>query len=156
MSYYDLSIIFFFSKIAFFMFLGCVVYPNNWGDAKIVDVCETSTNYFSGKCRIKWAYILAIIGIFDILLLAILALVLSQTQATNYKIATAVNIVDTTAADGGTMMSTVGGAGQHVIVAETNAGFTADSYHEEYLTENKSQQQPYQQTDDTSFRDFQI
>ena len=137
------------------MFLGCVVYPNNWGDAKIVDVCETSTNYFSGKCRIKWAYILAIIGIFDILLLAILALVLSQTQATNYKIATAVNIVDTTTTvcDGGNMMHGAVG-GQHVIMSETNDGFTADNYHEEYLSEKTHQQQ--QHNDDTSFRDFQI
>ena len=76
------------------MILGCVIYPNNWDDPKIVEICETSTSYFSGKCAIRWAYILAIIGIFDIGFLATLALVLSRRQATNYKIASAINYVD--------------------------------------------------------------
>jgi hypothetical protein len=135
------------------MFLGCVVYPNNWSDPRIVEVCETSANYNSGKCRIKWAYILAIIGIFDILLLAVLAIVLSQTQATNYKIATAVNIVDTTST-----CNVTGGGEQHVIVSETNGAFAADNaiaahqhHHDEYLSK-----QHQQQNDDHSFRDFQI
>jgi hypothetical protein len=76
------------------MILGCVIYPYNWDDPQIVDICETSKSYYSGKCRIKWAYILAIISIFDILFLAILALVLSRRQATNYRIASTVSFVD--------------------------------------------------------------
>ncbi|RNA17791.1 lipoma HMGIC fusion partner-like 3 [Brachionus plicatilis] len=58
----------------------CVIYPNNWDDPRIVDICETSRSYSSGKCEIKWAYILSIIGIFDILFLAILSLVMSRRQ----------------------------------------------------------------------------
>lgn len=72
------------------MILGCVIYPNNWDDPKIVEICETSTSYFSGKCAIRWAYILAIIGIFDIGFLATLALVLSRRQVNNYKIASGI------------------------------------------------------------------
>lgn len=76
------------------MAFGCIIYPYNWGDAQIVDVCETSKSYFAGRCRMKWAYILAIISIFDILFLAILALVLSRRQATNYRIASTISFVD--------------------------------------------------------------
>ena len=76
------------------MTLGCVIYPNNWDDSRIVDVCETSSSYYSGKCAIRWAYILAIIGIFDIAFLAALALVLSRRQANNYKVASVLNFAD--------------------------------------------------------------
>ena len=78
---------FIFILKAFFMILGCVIYPNNWDDPRIVDICETSTSYYSGKCAVRWAYILAIIGIFDIWFLAALALVLSRRQVNNYKVA---------------------------------------------------------------------
>lgn len=77
-----------------FMILGCVIYPNNWDNPKIVDICETSSSYYPGKCQIRWAYILAIIGIFDILCLAILALVLSRRQTNNYKIASSLHYND--------------------------------------------------------------
>ncbi|CAF1022901.1 unnamed protein product [Brachionus calyciflorus] len=78
-----------------FMILGCVIYPNNWDDPKIVDICEISKSYSSGKCRIKWAYILAIIGIFDILFLAILALVMSRRQVNNYRVTSAIGYLET-------------------------------------------------------------
>lgn len=67
------------------MLLGCIVYPAVWGSDRIREVCETSENFVPGKCEIKWAYILAILGIFDILLLSILALVLSRRQVSNFK-----------------------------------------------------------------------
>lgn len=76
------------------MILGCVIYPNNWDNPKIVEICETSYSYYAGKCSIKWAYILAIIGIFDILILGSLALVLSRRQASNYKVSSRLNFVD--------------------------------------------------------------
>lgn len=76
------------------MAFGCLIYPYNWSDPQIVDICETSRSYYAGKCRIKWAYILAVISIFDILFLAILALVLSRRQASNYHIASTISFVD--------------------------------------------------------------
>lgn len=37
--------------------------------------------FVAGECGIRWAFILAIVGIFDAFILAILALVLSTRQA---------------------------------------------------------------------------
>lgn len=109
-----------------FMILGCVIYPNNWDDPKIVDICETSNSYHSGKCKIKWAYILAIIGIFDILILAILALVMSRRQASNYRIASTVSFVENGRTQSG----------------ETNSAYNVESSN--------------RKLDNNSFRDFQI
>ncbi len=67
------------------MIFGCIVYPTTWDQPKIVEVCETSTSYYSGKCAIKWPYILAIVGIFDVLLLSALAFVLSRSQPAHYR-----------------------------------------------------------------------
>lgn len=67
------------------MVMGCTLYPNNWDSVRIVEICETSSSYYAGKCRITWAYILAIVGIFDILFLSILAFVLARRQAANYQ-----------------------------------------------------------------------
>jgi hypothetical protein len=64
--------------------MGCSIYPNNWDSKIVTDVCETSLSYYAGKCQIRWAYILAIIGIFDILFLCILAFVLARRQASPY------------------------------------------------------------------------
>ena len=52
---------------------------------RIVNVCETSSSYYVGKCTVRWAYILAIVGIFDILFLSILAFVLARRQAANFE-----------------------------------------------------------------------
>ena len=67
------------------MILGCIIYPCVWGQDRIKEICETSAYYYAGKCEIKWAYILAIIGIFDIMLLAILAFLLATRQVSNFK-----------------------------------------------------------------------
>ena len=65
-----------FSLTAIGMFLACVIYPSGW-DAKVVaDVCNSSS-YDAGDCKIKWTYILAIIAIFDAIILSILAFVLA-------------------------------------------------------------------------------
>ena len=64
------------------MFLGCVIFPAGWNDDKIQRLCGNDSGYFNvGQCGIRWAYILAIIGIFDALVLAILAFVLASRQA---------------------------------------------------------------------------
>ena len=63
------------------MFLGCVIYPGGWSDANVVYFCADSRGYVMGQCRIGWAYILAMVGIFDALLLAVLAFVIAFRQA---------------------------------------------------------------------------
>ncbi len=68
------------------MVIGVIVYPAVWSGPRVREVCETSENYYIGKCRIEWAYILAILGMADIFVVAILALVLSRTQVGNFKI----------------------------------------------------------------------
>jgi len=60
------------------MFLGCIVYPLGWDNEEIARICGDSASQFNlGTCGIRWAYILAIIGIFDAFILAILAFVLA-------------------------------------------------------------------------------
>lgn len=59
-----------------FMFLACVIYPGGW-DAEVVKEVCASDAYDSGNCSILWAYILAIIAIFDGIVLAALAFVLA-------------------------------------------------------------------------------
>ena len=68
------------------MALGCLVYPAVWSSPRVREVCEDSVNYNTGKCEIKWAYVLAIIAIFDIMILTILALVMSRKQVNILKI----------------------------------------------------------------------
>ena len=83
----------FFLILAICKILGCALYPNNWDSTRIVNICETSSSYYVGKCVIRWAYILAIVGIFDILFLSILALVLARRQASNFQ-ESQINFVD--------------------------------------------------------------
>ena len=136
------------------MFLGCVVYPSNWTDQRIASICETSGRYASGKCRIKWAYILAIIGIFDILLLGILALVLSQRQATNYKIASVVKLTDETTNISSTEIQ------NNIVVSEAvNEAFSNENNLKNHRTEYSETNNKIilgASNEENSFRDFQI
>lgn len=67
---------------AVFMFLGCVIYPNGWDSDLVKRVCGLqSGKYGIGLCGMRWAYILAIILIFDAAILAALAFVLAAKQA---------------------------------------------------------------------------
>ena len=63
------------------MFIGCVVYPAGWDSERVMSVCGATSPYNIGECGIRWAYILAIIGIFDALVLSTLAFVLAVRQA---------------------------------------------------------------------------
>ena len=64
------------------MFLGCVIYPNGWDSAAVRRVCGLGAgSYDIGVCGLRWAYILAIVLIFDAAILAILAFVLAAKQA---------------------------------------------------------------------------
>lgn len=67
---------------AVFVFLGCVIYPSGWDSNAVQRVCGLeSGKYHIGTCGMRWAYILAIILIFDAAILAILAFVLAAKQA---------------------------------------------------------------------------
>lgn len=67
---------------ALFMAVGCIIYPNAYDDDDVRRICgQDATAYNMDKCRIRWAYILAIVLIFDALILAILAFVLAARQA---------------------------------------------------------------------------
>lgn len=65
-----------------FMFLGCVIFPHGWDHYYVRRICgDNSGRYKIGQCEMRWAYILAIIGIFDIMILTVLAFVLGCRQS---------------------------------------------------------------------------
>lgn len=71
---------------AILMFLGCVIYPSGWDDDNVQALCGKDAGEFKlGDCGMRWAYILAILGIVDAALLAILAFILAskRTKPTN-------------------------------------------------------------------------
>jgi hypothetical protein len=64
------------------LFLGCTIYPSGWDDAEVEKVCgKEAGKYNVGSCEIRWAYILAIVGILDAFILAVLAFLLANRQA---------------------------------------------------------------------------
>ncbi|XP_076447833.1 LHFPL tetraspan subfamily member 3 protein-like [Babylonia areolata] len=67
---------------ALFMFLACVIYPVGWNHREVKLICGDGANeYRLGDCSIRWAYILAILGIFDAAVLAVLAFFLAAKRA---------------------------------------------------------------------------
>lgn len=61
--------------------LGCMIFPDGWDAEVIRDMCGEDTGKYSlGNCSVRWAYILAIIGILDSLILSFLAFVLGNRQ----------------------------------------------------------------------------
>ncbi|GAB1606626.1 LHFPL tetraspan subfamily member 3 protein-like [Argonauta hians] len=66
---------------AVLLFLACVVYPSGWDLSSIRDMCGPNSGpYKLDKCGIRWAYILAILGIIDAALLGILAIILASIR----------------------------------------------------------------------------
>lgn len=64
------------------MFLGSVIYPVGWDNENVRRICgQDAGRFLIGNCAVRWAYILAIIGIFDVLILAILAFVMASRVA---------------------------------------------------------------------------
>lgn len=64
------------------MLVACVIYPIGFDDPDVRRVCgRESEAYFMDECQIRWAYILAIVLIFDALILAALAFVIAARQA---------------------------------------------------------------------------
>lgn len=67
---------------AVFMMVACIIYPAAFDDENVRRICgQESKAYVMDKCEIRWAYILAIVLIFDALILAVLAFVLAARQA---------------------------------------------------------------------------
>ncbi|XP_059571507.1 LHFPL tetraspan subfamily member 4 protein [Alligator mississippiensis] len=61
--------------------LGCMIFPDGWDAETIRDMCgEKTGKYALGDCSVRWAYILAIIGILNALILSFLAFVLGNRQ----------------------------------------------------------------------------
>ncbi|XP_030077578.1 LHFPL tetraspan subfamily member 5 protein [Microcaecilia unicolor] len=63
------------------LMIGCMIYPDGWDSAEVKRMCgEKADKYTLGACTVRWAYILAIIGILDALILSFLAFVLGNRQ----------------------------------------------------------------------------
>ncbi|KAI4825484.1 hypothetical protein KUCAC02_021164 [Chaenocephalus aceratus] len=61
--------------------LGCIIYPDGWDSDEVRKMCGEQTDKYSlGACSVRWAYILAIMGILDALILSFLAFVLGNRQ----------------------------------------------------------------------------
>lgn len=66
---------------AVFLAIGCIVYPSGWDDKDVMKVCGRESDRFQkAECEIRWALILAVIAIFDGIVLALLAIVLGSRQ----------------------------------------------------------------------------
>lgn len=59
------------------MIAGCATFPAGWDDESVQRVCLTSDKYLPGECGVLWAYMLAVIGCFDAVILATLAFILA-------------------------------------------------------------------------------
>lgn len=60
------------------MIVAVVVYPAGWDATEITKTCGQATGrYALGDCGLRWAYLLAIIGCLDAIILAILAFILA-------------------------------------------------------------------------------
>lgn len=65
---------------------GCVVYPAGWDHEKVRAVCGAEADrYRMGSCELRWAYILALIGVFDAFLLCLLGFILACKQPSRVK-----------------------------------------------------------------------
>lgn len=59
------------------MLVGVLVFPAGWDAPAIKEVCGSDAdNYGPGQCSVRWAYILAVIGVVDCAVLSVLAFVL--------------------------------------------------------------------------------
>lgn len=58
-----------------------MIFPDGWDSEVVTDMCGDKTGKYSlGNCSVRWAYILAIIGILNALILSFLAFVLGNRQ----------------------------------------------------------------------------
>lgn len=79
-SHYPIVFLFSFFQAACLV-LGCMIFPDGWDSDEVKRMCgEKTDKYTLGACSVRWAYILAIIGILDALILSFLAFVLGNRQ----------------------------------------------------------------------------
>ncbi|CAB4058530.1 LHFPL [Lepeophtheirus salmonis] len=65
----------------FCLAIGLVAFPAGWDDDEVRGICGShSANYDLGGCGFRWAFILAIIVLFDILILGCLAFTLAHRE----------------------------------------------------------------------------
>lgn len=70
------------NKTAICLLSGVLIFPAGWDSAAVKEVCGNEAgSYNVGQCSIRWAYILAIIGVVDCGVLSILAFVLGTRYA---------------------------------------------------------------------------
>ncbi|CAL8261232.1 unnamed protein product [Merluccius merluccius] len=61
--------------------LGCMIYPDGWDSDEVRRMCGEQTDKYSlGACSVRWAYIMAIMGILNAMILSFLAFVLGNRQ----------------------------------------------------------------------------
>lgn len=79
--YSALTVLFCYSCLGTSLVLGCMIYPDGWDSDEVKRMCgEQTDKYTLGACSVRWAYILAIMGIMDALILSFLAFVLGNRQ----------------------------------------------------------------------------
>lgn len=65
-----------------FLLIACLLFPAGWKDPAIAEVCGPDADvYDPGECGVRWAFILAIIGVADSAFLSLLAFVLGSRYA---------------------------------------------------------------------------
>ncbi|MGH0170356.1 UNVERIFIED_CONTAM: hypothetical protein FKN15_067905 [Acipenser sinensis] len=65
----------------FCLALSCLVFPDSWDAPEMRFLCgEEVGSFSSGRCSVHWAFILAILGVLDALILSTLAFVLGNRQ----------------------------------------------------------------------------
>jgi len=61
-----------------FLIVGVLAFPAGWDDPSVQEICgPASRDFYPGQCGLRWAYILAMIGVADILVLSALAFTLA-------------------------------------------------------------------------------
>lgn len=118
---------------AIFLFLACVIYPSGWENDELQKICgPDSGKYRTGQCNIRWAYILAILGIFDAAILAVLAFFLASKRAKieMYSASGAVTKSELNGYGTDTMSKRSMAIQPAVVAVPTGPGETRDSYSE--------------------------
>ncbi|XP_067880363.1 LHFPL tetraspan subfamily member 3 protein [Heterodontus francisci] len=63
--------------------LGCLIFPVGWGTPEVQQLCGAKAgSYRLDTCSVHWAFVLAILGVLDALVLSVLAFVLGNRQDT--------------------------------------------------------------------------
>lgn len=64
--------------VAVCMLVAALVFPLTWSAPEVMRTCgQTAGQYALGDCSLRWAYLLAVIGCLDAVILSILAFILA-------------------------------------------------------------------------------